>query len=355
MVAGVLKDLLTQVTGKIKENKFIPLTQFVGIKSKHDTELELVATDGTNFVSGKETGLSGMPNADIAVVKDTLVKLISSLPYTLEIVLAVQDDNLVITGDGICYKLQAIKDTDGLVTFKDVQVPKVSEELNLQAFRNSYSKVQNSIDPQGLVPYLSAVYVSESMYGTNNYLLAKSDCGKMFGEDVLLPLPLCENILQIAEDTARFKIDGDTLTVFTNQLTVQGKLHDGIASYPVKMIDRLFSRADSKSALVSVDLLADALNRVSLFVNTFDDNAMQVSFNEQGMTVSSVTQSGREVIPYSNGNAIEQAPSKFDIRLLTRLAKTFVGTEYDDVSIYVIDNQAVAQAGDTKVILAGMR
>jgi DNA polymerase III sliding clamp (beta) subunit (PCNA family) len=338
MKVETLQALISRVTSKIKVNKFIPLTAFVGVKTR-EGKLVLVATDGSNYVSGS-TETDMQDGVDISVDSDLFSKLISALAPEVNVELSVENNNLRIKNESIDYTVPAISDDSGIIKYPEVTRPAEAQEFDLKKFSEAYNKVQNSVDPQSLVPYMSAVYVSDVMLGTNNYLLAKSNCGNLFGQPVLLPLPLCENIMQIVGDKASYNIADGYLTVFTESTIVRGKLHEGINDYPVDAIKALFENSIENHASVNTGILTSAIGRVSLFISDFDDNGIKVSFGSDKMSISSVSRSGHEDVGYDS-----------HVRLLTRFLKSFTAPA---VNISYTDTQIIGSKDDTEVILSLM-
>lgn len=350
MKVETLQDLISRVTSKIKVNKFIPLTAFVGVKTR-EGKLVLVATDGSNYVSGS-TETDMQDGVDISVDSDLFSKLISALAPEVNVELSVENNNLRIKNESIDYTVPAISDDSGIIKYPEVTRPAEAQEFDLKKFSEAYNKVQNSVDPQSLVPYMSAVYVSDVMLGTNNYLLAKSNCGSLFGQPVLLPLPLCENIMQIVGDKASYNIADGYLIVFTESTIVRGKLHEGINDYPVDAIKALFENSIENHASVNTGILTSAIGRVSLFISDFDDNGIKVSFRSDKMSISSVSRSGHEDVGYdSHEGEIAEKDVKCDVRLLTRFLKSFTAPA---VNISYTDTQIIGSKDDTEVILSLM-
>ena len=348
MKVELLQTLTSKVTSKIKANKFIPLTQFVGVKTR-DGKLMLCATDGSNHICSRvDTDME--PGVDISISTDLFSKLVNALPPQMDVMLSFENNTLVIHNDSINYHVPAISDDSGLIKYPEIQIPVVSTEFDLKKFTEHYNRVQNSVDAQSLIPYLAAIYVSDSMLGTNDHLLAKSNCGDLFGQPVLLPLPLCEVLMQLNGDKVSSYISDGYLTMFDSSTIIRGKLHDGLNEYPVNGIKNLFNMSFDSYVAVNVSNFASALDRISLFISDFDDNIMKMIISENKLSISSVNKSGYEEVVFDSkeGN-VPNITAFVDVTLLGRLLKSFTTPL---VNLYVNDGQIVAHAGDTEVICA---
>ena len=343
-----LQELTSKVTGKIKQNRFIPLTQFIGIKTT-ETSLRLSATDGSNIISST---LNAQVKAglDIAVSSELFTKLVSALPGEVEVEISFENDTLIIFNENINYKIPAISDDSGLIRYPEIPLPPTTAKFNRKKFLECYSKVQNAIDPQGLISHLTAVYVSDVMLGTNDHLITKVDCGDLFGQQVLLPLPFCEVMAQMSADEVECYIADGYITLLEPSTIIRGKLHEGLKDYPAEIIKNLFARNIDHHLTFSVSKFTDSVERVSLFINNFEDNFVDIKISDEGATVHSISGSGKEQIKFESSTGENEAIDiQVDVTLLSRLLKSFTSTTVD---VTIGAEQIVAKKDDTQVICA---
>lgn len=346
MKVDILQSLTSKVTGKIKANKFIPLTQFIGVKVR-DGKLLLCATDGSNSICSK-VGADISDDVNISVSSELFVKLVNALPPEMEVDISFSGNNLVISNNSIDYHIPAISDDSGFIKYPEIDVPDNLASFDFKKFSDSYNQVQNCVDAQSLYPYLSAVYVSDIMLGTNNRLLAKVDCGDLFNQPVLLPLPLCEVMMQLEGDKIEFSVDNGYLTMRDDNTIIRGKLHDGLNEYPVEGIKGLFEQSIDYFQKVNVDNLNSILDRISLFISDFEDNIMNVDIKKDKLSILSISKSGYEELKCdgSEGDIVEQK-IPIDVRLFSRMLKSFVTPS---VEMTFLDKQVVAKKDNTQVI-----
>lgn len=343
-----LQALSSKVTSKIKANKFIPLTQFIGIKTRAG-KLMLSATDGSNHICGEiDTELE--EGVDISVSSELFTKLVNALSPQMDVSLKLEDNNLIIFNSAVNYHIPAISDDSGLIKYPEISKPVNATEFDLKKFVECYKMVQNSVDAQSLLPYLASIYVSDVMLGTNNHLLAKADCGDLFGQPVLLPLPLCEVIMQLTGDKVSMCIEEGYVHLFDNTTIIKGRLHEGLAQYPVENIKNLFALSVNSYIKVNSSNLSSALDRVTLFVNDFDDNSVDLTLTDDKLSLASISKSGYEEIGVEGKEGEnENITCRIDPRLLDRLLKSF---NTPSINTTISEKKIIASSDKIVVICA---
>ena len=94
------------------------------------------------------------------------------------------------------------------------------------------------------------------------------------------------------------------------------------------------------------------LDRLSLFVGTYDKNAVDLTFTNQGLQVSSKASSGIEILPYVNSENQVDFTCAVDIQMLVNEVKAI---QNDLIEIYYGDDSSIKLVdGNITIVIALM-
>ena len=93
-------------------------------------------------------------------------------------------------------------------------------------------------------------------------------------------------------------------------------------------------------------------SRCSLFVGTYDKNAVDLTFTNQGLQVSSKASSGIEILPYVNSENQKDFTCDVDIQMLVQEVKAISN---DLIDIYYGDDSSIKFIdGNITIVIALM-
>ena len=94
------------------------------------------------------------------------------------------------------------------------------------------------------------------------------------------------------------------------------------------------------------------LDRLSLFVGTYDKNAVDLTFTNQGLQVSSKASSGVEILPYVTSDNQVDFTCAVDIQMLVNEVKAI---QNDLIEIYYGDDSSIKLVdGNITIVIALM-
>ena len=143
----------------------------------------------------------------------------------------------------------------------------------------------------------------------------------------------------------------DDVVIFeTPEVTVYGVFDEGVGDYKIDAISGLLDEQFPSSCKIEKQPLAQMLDRLSLFVDTFDKNSVYLTFTKEGLMVSSKQDSGEEIIPYKESENFSDYTCCLDIDLFKTQIKAY---QSDIIEIlYGKENSIKFVLGNTKQIVA---
>lgn len=315
-----LQELLVRAIKGASNNKLIPLTSLIAIEVK-DGVLTITTTDSTNYLYLTEP-LEG-EDFYVAVQADTFSKLVSKMTSeTIE--LDVTDSCLMVYGNG-SYKIDIPLDDDGepiqfpnpLKDFDGEHVGKVSSAC--------VATILGSVKPSLLTtmeyPWFTAYYVGDSVVGTDTFMISSLgekilDTPRLISSEVMDLLGLLTGDIEIIADGDKLLFEGENGKVYGIQAS-------GIDNFSIEDINALVNQTYQSSCKISKSAILNLLDRISLFVGTYDNGEITLSFKESGLEVSS--RYANETIAYIDTTVTEPFTCKTDISTLITQIRSQVG------------------------------
>lgn len=296
-----LKEMVVRASKGASCNKLIPLTSLMGIELENGT-FRLITTDATNYLYIREQGVAG-DDFKVSVPVDVFVKLVSRTTSE-NVTLVVDANTLTVKGNG-SYKIELPMDEDA------GEVIKFPDPLSNVVFNNAETKevnlstikvILNSLKPALAVtleePCYTGYYVGSSILATDTYKIACMDVDKLFGDDVLISSELMDLFNVMSAEKINVDRSGNIIAFGSPDCTIYGNVMEGIEDFAVDAICGLVDTHFDSSCKIPKSALLQVLDRLSLFVNTYDKNGIYLTFTKEGLQIKSKSSSGVETIPY---------------------------------------------------------
>ena len=349
----LMKDVVARAIKGAGNNKLIPITSMMCIQLK-DGELTVITTDATNYLYIKEQHVAG---DDFYVVVDAnqFAKLVSKM--TCESITMTVDEKLYtmkVKGNGN-YTMELPLDEDGApVRFPDALAKTVlpnTIELN----RSTVIAILETIKPALAVtmenPQYTAYYMGDKVVATDSYKIA-SLAIPMFDEPKLVSSEFLDLVAVMRAEKITAMFSAADVMFETPDCMIVGKFVDGIDDFAIEPITNLIEQEfDSHCSVPKSDLL-QMLDRLSLFVGTYDKNAVDLTFTNQGLQISSKASSGIEILPYVNSENQRDFTCSVDILMLVQEVKAISN---DLIEIYYGDESSIKLIdGNITIVIALM-
>ncbi len=348
-----LKDMVSRSVKGVGNNKLIPLTSLMAIELK-DGKLTLITTDATNYLYIMEDKVSG---DDFYAVVDANVfsKLISKMTsesVTLEIKASL--NYLEVRGNGT-YKIELPLDENGEyikypdpVATLDLGTP---EERTIN--RTTIQVILETIKPALAVtlenPCYTGYYVGNQVVATDTYKIASMDVNLIGAKKLISPEFMELLSVMNAEKILTTFTDTD-IVCSTPDCVVAGKLMEGLEDFAIEPIMDLVNTEFGSMCAVPKSALLQVLDRISLFVGTYDKNAIYLTFTRMGLQISSKATSGIEMIDYATSENFKDFTCAVDIQMLINEVKS-ISNDIIEIS-YGVDNAIKMTDGNITIIVA---
>ena len=334
------KALVGKAFKGVGNNKLLPLTQLMCIQVKDGT-LTLITSDstGTNYLYVKQSGIEGEFYA--TVMAEQFAKLIGKLTCD-KLTLEVEDGKLKVLGNGNYTIALQYDEMGNAIQYPDpvAELGDAIEDTQTVTSATVY-KILNSIKPSLALtmeaPYLTGYYAGDVVTATNGEEMGIYDI-KMLNTPALLS-PVCLELLALsdAESINIDRYDNGVIVFSTPDVTVYSNEMEGIEDYPVDALKEFFETDMPADCKLPKNELLQALDRIALFVGTYDDNAVKLEFTGKALQISSLAMTGVETVSYISGKQ-EVFECNMDLQSLIKHIKT---QSTDTVEIQFGDEQAV--------------
>ena len=318
----VLQRLVSKAVRGVSNNKMIPITCMIGIKS-FKTGFSLTTTDASNYLY-VEDEVATDEDFEVTVYADVFAKLISRMTCD-NITLELKENYLEVVGNGT-YKVELPFDENG----KPIKFPMpISEhavyEDVTQIQRSTIEVVINSVKPALATtlenPQYTAYWVGDSVIATDSYKISAYKV-PVFDTPVLISAEAMELLSLMESETVDVSKVGDYLIFSDANTIVYTKPVAGLTDYSIDAIKGLIDMEFDSSCEVSQTVLLQLLDRLSLFVKPFDDGNINLTFTKTGLVVTSMADSGSELIPYMTTDNFKEFHCSIDINLLQTQVKS---------------------------------
>ena len=346
-----LKEMVSRAVKGVGNNKLIPLTSLMTIEVKNNT-LTLITTDATNYLYIVDNKIVA---DDFYVVVDanTFSKLISKMTCE-NITMEVKTGILNVKGNG-SYRIELPLDENG----EPIQYPSPVDTLDL---RSASEKIINRTTIQVILetiksalastfenPCYTGYYVGEQVVATDTYKIASMDVN-LFGSKRLVSPEFMDLLSVINEEKISVAMTDTDIVCSTPDCIVYGKFMEDIEDYAIDAIMGLVNTEFDSTCVVPKSALLQLLDRLSLFVGTYDKNAIHLTFTQNGLQISSKAANGVEIIDYVSSSNFRDFTCSVDIQMLTNEVKSI---QNDSIELhYGEDNAIKITDGNITIIIA---
>ena len=348
-----LKDMVSRAIKGVGNNKLIPITSMMAIEVI-DNKLSLITTDATNYLYVSE---DKVVSEDFYVVVDANLfsKLISKMTCENITLTVKQNFVLEVKGNGT-YKIELPLDENGQpIKFPDpVNTVDLSHAEEVTVNRTTIQVILDTIKPALAVtlenPCYTGYYVGQQIVATDTYKIASMGV-KLFIDSARLVSPEFMDLLAVmnAEKITVDMTDTD-IVCSTPDCIVCGKFMEGIDEYAIDAIMGLVNTEFGSFCAVPKSALLQLLDRLSLFVGTYDKNAIYLTFTNAGLQVSSKAANSVEIIDYVTSEDFKDFTCAVDISMLINEVKSI---QNDVIELYYGEDNTIKMTdGNITIIVA---
>lgn len=321
----LLKELVNKSINGAENDKTMPMTQFMGIKKSEDSVM-LTTTDTVNYlyVYGE---CEDSEDINVTVYAEQFSKLISKMTST-EIELEVVDGGLHIIGNGD-YMLELPLEDDGeIIVFPDPYADAKDKKttdgiIKVAEIKTIIASVRPSLSTSDELKSIKNYFVGDNVIATDRYKIASFD-NKMMEKELLMSARLMD-LLNIVQSDIKYHIAKDYMVFEGDNISIFSKQIDDVSEYPIDTIEKLISQDFKSVCKVNKNNFIALLERIALFVGKYDDKAVRLYFEKNGIRVSNKNRKSSEVIDYIDSKKYKAYDCTIDVDMLLSQLKAYNG------------------------------
>ena len=321
---SLFQGLVSKALKGLSANTMVAITSFIAIEVKAG-RLTLTTTDSVNYLRFEEDGQSGS-DFYVCLHADQFGKLISKLDSEKVTLDLTQDANgnplflMVKAGSG-SYKLPIPVNEDGGSIKYDMPIVTIADEegtIQLSSIKSileiNKSAVLSLFISASKAP-LMGYYCGEEAVTSDTTKIALTKI-KLFQKPALLRARLMELLLLSDEENITYKRKGDKFTFSTTGMTISSTELEGVNEFPIDKSKQFLSMPFESNCAVNKKDISNLIDRLMLFVDMQDKNLVYVTFNHDGLYVSTKQSNGAEVVPLQNSENFQNFNICPDIQML---------------------------------------
>lgn len=312
----VIQEMVSKAIKGASNNKMIPITSLMALNFK-DGKLTITTTDATNTLKISKKDIEGEEDFYVAVPVDIFSKLIAKTT-TEHITLDLSENTLTIKGNGT-YSLELPLDEDGrLIKFPDYKFDTSVEKvtINLSTIKQILATNKAALADTMEIPCLTGYYCNDNeVITTDTFKVCGNKIG-LFSEPALISAELMNLLAVIEDEKISVQRSNGKLLFTTNEVVIYGAELEGIEDYPVDAIHAYLETDFASKCSLPKQAFLNVLDRLSLFIASYDKNGLYMTFTKDGVIVSSKRSNGSELIKYQASENFQPFTYCIDIELL---------------------------------------
>ena len=337
----VFQEMLSKAVKGASCDNQRPLTGMIAIQLK-DNVLTLMTMSATNYLYVNRENVVG-DDFYVVVPVDIFSKLISKITAE-NITMEVVNDNLVVTGGGK-YTIEVSLDADGQLVrypdayskFADMAVTKYPikrSTFNL-IHRVNGASIASGEEAKDLPEIYRGYYVSDTITTTDTIKMCDIDISVCEDNPILIRPETIELTDLFSDDNLEIMTNGEIIIIHSldsADCIIISKLYDDIDDFQIDALKNLLDTEIDSECVVNKVSLLQALDRLSLFIDKYDEFGVYLTFTSDGLKLSNNKSSGEEVIEYQDTTNFKPFNCKVNIIMLTEQVKAapgdFVNVQY---------------------------
>lgn len=347
-----LKEMVSRAVKGVGNNKLIPLTSLMAIEVK-DNLFTLITTDATNYLYITENKV--IADDFYAVVDANMFSKLISKMTCENITLEVKTGVLNVKGNGN-YKIELPLDENGEpIKYPDPYAKLSNSSSDIGTINGTTVQViLDTIKPALATtlenPCYTGYYIGDNVVATDTYKIASMGVKLFDSEPRLISAELLDLLAVMTYEKINVEVTDNDVLFITPDCIVCGKFMEGIDEYAIDAIMGLVNTEIDSFCSVPKSALLQLLDRLSLFVGTYDKNAVHLTFTGEGLQVSSKAANGVELIKYVASEKFTDFTCSIDIQMFTQEVKAI---QNDVIELYYGEDNAIKMTdGNITIIVA---
>lgn len=311
-----LQGMVGRVSQCVSNNKLIPLTSLISI-AVEDNVLKLTTTDATIFYYAYSNSDITCEDFEVSVIADLFVKLIQKTTSE-NVTIEVEGEVLKVTGNGT-YTFELPLDEDGVIKFpvkvNDENSVKEIGKVTLSNINNIISANKASLAVNMEYPVLTYYYCGEEVITSDRKNICENNL-KVFDTPILISSTLMNLLSTVSSEDIKVTQTDIGLWFETDHEKIYTPIKEEASSFPITAIKSFASSKFPAHCKVARGEILSLLDRLSLFVDSYDKKGIYITVDESGLLFSSKKSKGKEVVKYTDMEGFENYACCINIEML---------------------------------------
>ena len=311
---ALLQEMVAKAVKGASLNRLLPLTSMIEIRNE-DGLLTLTTTDMNNYLYIREE-IEDKDNFLIVIGIEKFAKLVSRLNCEFVEIVELEKEVKVTTNNG-SYSIEIPIDENGKPVqfpFKQISSEAKRGEIKLATVKNILRVCKPALAVTLESPCYTNYYTGDKIMATDTYKIAAYD--DKFMDDPALISAETMRLLDIMDSDIIYEENDDEIVFQTDNCSVYATKANGIEDYAYNAINSLVDSEFDYRCKVQKNKLISALERVSLFVGLYDNNAVELNFDEEYLTVTNKESSATETVELEDSYQSEKFTCLIDAEML---------------------------------------
>lgn len=337
---------LQEMVGKLSRcsgNRLLEITKYYELKID-GSGLSIKAYDGSNFIVVKDSVTKG-EEICIIIKADQFAKLVQRTSVE-KMTFELKESYLEVIGNGK-YKVEILAD-EKFPTFSVDAKELVPVDSNVirTVYTSNKASVSNTIADGVLTGYL---FNGDKCVTADGIKVCVTPA-KFIDDPILLTQDMVHLLGAVTADKMEIQATDDSILVWTPDVVIYGPQMEGIENYP-EVLALCDQELPSVCELSKLSIL-NILERLTLFIDPFEKNAITLNFAKEGLEIS--TKKGSyEVLAYAKSKNFAEFSCMVNGLFLKELVGS-VSTELfelhygDEMLLKLVSNEVVQLLATTE-------
>lgn len=348
----VLRDLVARAVKGSTNVDLLPLSSLMQVQVV-DGKMYVTTTDNVNYLTAYADVVA--ENFEMMVQSKIFSQAVSKL--TSETTTFIIEGNKVTVEANGKYNLSIVTDADGSAV-KFTQKPVVEAigntyHLKPEEVRSILTLSKSCKAEKNEVPaVIGNYYMDSDKVLTTNYYKACSNPVKLTDSPILLSSAVIDLVNTVVDESGVDVYQNDEYIVFesTKGRLIGSKILD-ISEYPATDLSNLISNDLASAVTMNRTLFIQAVDRMCLFVDTYEQNRLYLTFTADGLNLYSSKTDSSEVVNYISVITPITTPVKFSIDGFF-LKDELTACDKEDITVRFSDEVGLQiKCGDTNLML----
>lgn len=343
-----LQEMLSKAVKGVGNNKLLPITSLMALEVK-DGVFTIITTDSNNYLYVFDK-IESEDEFYATIEADTFSKLVArTTSDTID--LTIDGNILKVTGNGTyTIALPLEPETGENVKYPDpARTGEKGEqigELNTTLIKTTMASLKPALATTMEIPCYTGYYVGDVMLATDTNQISSMNVAA-FTTPSLITVEMMNLLDVVVDGELKAYLNGNKLMFESEHSIVYGSVLNGIDNYQVDIIRGLVEKEFPSMCSLDKDSVLQLIERIALFVDTFDDGVIGIDFTSDGVVFSNKNSSGVELVPYIESVEFKEFSGEIDLNAFRAQVKaqssgTIELWYGDDKSIKLVDNDLTA-------------